>query len=82
MAQDQTKLRKRKRMKNEYNNLSNICNGNVSIDLYANEDKRMTWFISIFSEFSPVFENYVLPFAGLFIIVYVIYLIRFLIGGK
>jgi len=70
-------------MKNEYNNLSNICHGNVGIDIYENEDKRiMAWFIQIFKEFSPVFQNYVFPFIGLFIILYVIYLIRFLIGGR
>ena len=42
----------------------------------------MTWFIQVFSKFSPMFRTYILPYTGLGIILYTIYLIKYLIGGK
>lgn len=42
----------------------------------------MTWFIQIWQKFAPVFTTYVLPFFGLFLISYTIYLVRFIIFGK
>ena len=41
----------------------------------------MEWFIDVWSKYSPFFVRYVLPFAGVGIIVYVIYLIKYLFNG-
>lgn len=42
----------------------------------------MDLFIDIFSKYSPIFVQYVLPFAGIGLILYSIYLVKYIFGGK
>lgn len=42
----------------------------------------MTWIIRTFYAYTPFYREYVLPFFGLGIILYAIYMIKYVLEGK
>ena len=68
---------------NEPNNISNRSHEFACFNIYeTGGSSPVTWIIETWYEYSPFFREYVMPYFGLGIILYGIYLIKYVIEGK